>query len=201
MFFEHFGISFTFFWFEMNKLWIFQVSAISWNLWLTEKKRFVPKGYLPEGHWQMGHGHISCHGGLDWVKIIWLTSRTHRSNSNPMIWCKLERSVVWNRTRGSGRVLWWWRRYPLVAGACFSELYCGAARWSMVTASYGDSYNSIRCAGDSVSHLGASKVIAGVIRRWRWPQPRHFWRACCKGKQQKSIDWDLPPSIQPSGRP
>jgi hypothetical protein len=117
----------------------------------------------------------------------------HRSSSNPMILCEMEHSVVWNRTRGSGRVLWWWRSYLLVAGACSGELYCGGARWLMVTASYGDSYNSIRCAGDSVSHLGASKVIAGVIHRRRWPQPRRFWRACCKGKWQKSIDWDLPP--------
>jgi hypothetical protein len=70
-----------------------------------------------------------------------------------------------------------------------------------VMASYGDFYNSLRCSGDSNSHLGASKVIAGVNRSRRWPQPRRFRRVCCRGKRQKSADWDLPPSIQPSRRP
>jgi hypothetical protein len=64
----------------------------------------------------------------------------HRSSSNPLIPCELEHSVVWNRIRGSGRVLWWWRRYLLVArGApttwlnsdvqCYPTWRCYEPRW------------------------------------------------------------------------
>jgi hypothetical protein len=118
-----------------------------------------------------------------------------------MIYAELSDLICWFSSGGARRALWCKRRYFLVAGACSGELDCGGARRSMVTASYGDSYNSVRCSGDSDSHLGASKVIAGVNRRWRWPQPRRFRRVCYKGKRRKSADWDLPSSIQPPGDP
>jgi hypothetical protein len=70
-----------------------------------------------------------------------------------------------------------------------------------VMVSYDGFYNSVRCSGDSNSHLGASKVIAGVNRSRRWPQPHRFWRVSAEGNGKNPLIETFLLRFNPPGDP
>jgi hypothetical protein len=135
-----------------------------------------------------------------WTKSNLLTSLqmtsslagAHRSSLNPLIPCELEHLVVWNRSRGSRRFRWWWRRYLLVIGtlpvACLSG---GARRWP-VQEFYWMRGRWQRILGWPEAHADAeelaSEVAGGRTREIIGVQSSRC-RACRRRLGASRLDW------------